>query len=57
MFLPTSVASMAEEVHNPSVELPKAMVWSIPISSVCGLLFILPLVFTLPDIAVLLAGM
>jgi hypothetical protein len=47
---------MAEEVHNPSVELPKAIVWSIPIGSVCGLVFMLPIVFTLPDIAVLLAG-
>ena len=47
---------MAEEVHNPAVELPKAIVWSIPIGTVFGLIFLLPLVFTLPDVGTLLSG-
>ncbi|KAF8970649.1 amino acid transporter [Flammula alnicola] len=49
------VASMAEEVHSPSVQLPLALSWSIPISFVVGLIFLLPILFTLPDIATLLS--
>ncbi|KAA1477612.1 amino acid transporter [Dentipellis sp. KUC8613] len=49
------VASMAEEVHNPAVQLPKAIVWSVPIGTVFGLIFLLPIVFTLPDITTLLS--
>jgi amino acid transporter len=50
------VASMSEEARNPSVDVPKAMVWSVPIGAVCGVVFLLPIVFTLPDITTLLAG-
>jgi len=49
------VASMAEEVYNPTVQLPLAITWSIPISFIVGLIFLLPILFTLPDIATLLA--
>ncbi|KAF9033159.1 amino acid transporter [Panaeolus papilionaceus] len=49
------VASMAEEVHNPTVQLPLALAWSIPISFIVGLIFLLPILFTLPDIPTLLA--
>ncbi|KAF9472632.1 amino acid transporter [Pholiota conissans] len=49
------VASMAEEVHEPTVQLPQAISWSIPISFVVGLIFLLPILFTLPDIPTLLA--
>lgn len=48
---------MAEEVHNPSVELPKAIALSVPIGFLTGVFFLLPILFTLPDIATLLAGM
>jgi hypothetical protein len=47
---------MAEEVHNPSVQLPIALSWSIPIGFVTGVIFLLPILFTLPDIPTLLAG-
>ena len=47
---------MAEEVHNPAVQLPRAISWSIPISFVVGIIFLLPILFTLPDIPTLLAG-
>lgn len=47
---------MAEEVHNPSEVLPKAISWSVPIGTLFGLVFLLPLVFTLPDVSTLLAG-
>jgi len=50
------IASMCEEVRNPAREVPLALAWSIPIGFLSGLLFLLPVVFTLPDIKMLLAG-
>ncbi|KAJ7447312.1 amino acid transporter [Mycena galericulata] len=50
------IASMAEEVHNPSSDLPRAIVWSIPIGFMSGVLFLVPILFTLPDIAALISG-
>ncbi|KAJ7735983.1 amino acid/polyamine transporter I [Mycena metata] len=49
------IASMAEEVHNPSSDLPRAIVWSIPIGFISGVLFLVPILFTLPDIATLIS--
>ncbi|KAI0043367.1 hypothetical protein FA95DRAFT_1584135 [Auriscalpium vulgare] len=49
------IASMAEEVRNPAHELPRAMVYTVPIGMVMGLVFLLPIVFTLPDIGTLLS--
>ncbi|KAG7087785.1 hypothetical protein E1B28_013726 [Marasmius oreades] len=48
------IASMAEEVHNPTVDLPRAIFWQIPIGLVNGIVFLLPIMFTLPDISTLL---
>jgi hypothetical protein len=48
---------MAEEVHNPSETLPKAISWSVPIGTIWGIALLLPILFTLPDITTLLAGM
>ncbi|KAG2145449.1 amino acid transporter [Suillus bovinus] len=48
------VANMAEEVHNPSKILPKAIISSVPIGSLTGMVFLLPILFTLPDVATLL---
>ncbi|KAG0702110.1 amino acid transporter [Suillus ampliporus] len=48
------ITNMAEEVHNPSEILPKAMIWSIPIGTLSGVIFLLPILFTLPDVATLL---
>jgi amino acid transporter len=50
------VTNMAEEVHNPSEILPKAITWSIPIGALSGVVFLLPILFTLPDVATLLQG-
>ena len=50
------VANMAEEVHNPSEILPKAITWSIPIGALSGVVFLLPILFTLPDVVTLLQG-
>jgi amino acid transporter len=49
------IASMAEEVHDPTYQLPRAITWSIPIGFLTGVLFLLPILFTLPDVATLLA--
>ncbi|KAJ7302685.1 amino acid transporter [Mycena albidolilacea] len=49
------IASMAEEVHNPSSDLPRAIVWSIPIGFLTGIFFLVPILFTLPDLPTLLA--
>ncbi|EIW76916.1 amino acid transporter [Coniophora puteana RWD-64-598 SS2] len=49
------VASMAEEVHNPSHILPQAITWSIPIGAIWGIIFLLPITFTLPDVATLIS--
>ncbi|KAG6855917.1 hypothetical protein H0H87_009423 [Tephrocybe sp. NHM501043] len=47
---------MAEEVRHPATQLPRAMVYSVPIGTISGLMFLLPIVFTLPDIPTLLAA-
>ncbi|KAJ6492784.1 amino acid transporter [Mycena vitilis] len=49
------IASMAEEARDPSTNLPRAMVWSIPIGFITGVLFLLPILFALPDIATLIS--
>ncbi|CAK5283999.1 unnamed protein product [Mycena citricolor] len=49
------IASMAEEVRDPSRNLPRAIVWSIPIGFLTGVLFLVPILFTLPDIATLIS--
>ncbi|KAH8722627.1 amino acid/polyamine transporter I [Phaeosphaeriaceae sp. PMI808] len=49
------VASMCEEVQNPEREVPKAMVLSVFSAGITGLLFIVPILYVLPDIQMLLA--
>ena len=49
------VISMCEEVQHPSTQVPKAMVITIIINTIGGLLFLVPLMFVLPDLAMLVA--
>ncbi|KAH6647694.1 amino acid permease [Truncatella angustata] len=49
------VISMCEEVRQPATQVPKAMVLTIVINTVAGLMFMIPLVFVLPDISELVA--
>ena len=49
------VASMCEEVQNPQREVPKAIVLSVVAAGFTGLLYLIPILFTLPDIDMLLA--
>ncbi|KAL2174441.1 amino acid/polyamine transporter I [Thermothelomyces heterothallicus CBS 202.75] len=49
------VISMCEEVQRPATQVPKAMVITIVINTIGGLLFLVPLMFVLPDLAMLVA--
>lgn len=44
---------MCEEVQQPAIQVPKAMVATIIINTLAGLLFLIPIVFVLPDIPML----
>lgn len=46
---------MCEEVQQPATQVPKAMVATIVLNTICGLLFLIPVVFVLPDIDELVA--
>uniref|UniRef100_L2FWZ7 Amino acid permease n=1 Tax=Colletotrichum fructicola (strain Nara gc5) TaxID=1213859 RepID=L2FWZ7_COLFN len=48
------VISMCEEVKNPSKQVPKALVFTVCLNTLAGLLFLIPLVFVLPDITMLI---
>lgn len=50
------VASMAEECAEPAVQVPRAMALCVPLGGAAALLFVLPLCFTLPPAAELLAA-
>jgi len=49
------VAAMCEEVQNPEREVPKAIVLSVAAAGITGVVYLLPLLFTMPDPAILLA--
>ncbi|CAM1505014.1 Fc.00g106510.m01.CDS01 [Cosmosporella sp. VM-42] len=49
------IISMCEEVQKPSTQVPKAMVATIFINTFAGLLFLIPIVFVLPEIPDLVA--
>lgn len=48
------VAVMCEEVQNPEREVPRAMVLSVVASGLTGIVYLVPILFVLPDIAQLL---
>ncbi|KAH6668109.1 polyamine transporter TPO5 [Plectosphaerella plurivora] len=48
------VPSLCEEVQNPEREVPRAIVLSVLAAGVTGLLYLIPLLFVLPDIQLLL---
>jgi amino acid transporter len=47
------IISMCEEVRHPATQVPKAMVGTIILNTICGLVFLIPLVFVLPNQAML----
>jgi len=44
------VVSMCEEVRKPATQVPKAMVGALLMNFACGLVFLIPLCFVLPDL-------
>ncbi|CAH0035752.1 unnamed protein product [Clonostachys rhizophaga] len=50
------IISMCEEVKEPSTQVPKAMLATVCINTFAGLLFMIPLMFVLPDIQDLLSS-
>ncbi|KAK2007319.1 amino acid permease [Colletotrichum eremochloae] len=48
------VASMCEEVQNPEREVPRAIVLSVAAAGVTGIIYLIPILFVLPDIQMLL---
>ncbi|KAF2660246.1 amino acid permease-like protein [Lophiostoma macrostomum CBS 122681] len=48
------VAAMCEEVQNPEREVPKAIVLSVAAAGVTGVIYLIPILFVLPDVQVLL---
>lgn len=48
------VAAMCEEVQNPEREVPKAMVLSVAAAAITGIVYLVPILFVLPDIPTLL---
>lgn len=46
---------MCEEVRAPATQVPKAMVLTVCLNTIAGLIFMIPLVFVLPDIPELVA--
>ncbi|KAK5092989.1 hypothetical protein LTR70_000544 [Exophiala xenobiotica] len=49
------VAAMCEEVQTPEKEVPKAIVLSVVAAGLTGIIYLVPILFTLPDIEMLLA--
>ncbi|EFQ27312.1 amino acid permease [Colletotrichum graminicola] len=49
------IISMCEEVKKPATQVPKALVLTVILNTVAGLLFLIPLVFVLPDITYLIS--
>lgn len=49
------VAAMCEEVQNPHLEVPRAIVLSVVAAGITGLAYLIPVLFTLPPVDVLLA--
>lgn len=46
---------MCEEVRKPATQVPKAMVATVVLNMICGFIFLVPLMFVLPDIATVIA--
>ncbi|CAF2925168.1 unnamed protein product [Rotaria sp. Silwood2] len=49
------VAAMCEEVENPEREVPKAMVLSVVAAGITGVVYLIPILFVMPDVDKLLA--
>ncbi|GAB7364984.1 hypothetical protein MBLNU230_g5767t1 [Neophaeotheca triangularis] len=48
------VAALSEEVQNPAREVPRAIVLSVAAAGVTGVVYLIPILFVMPDIPMLL---
>ncbi|MDC6662957.1 amino acid permease, partial [Leclercia adecarboxylata] len=48
------VPSLCEEVQNPEREVPRAIVLSVSAAGLTGLVYLIPILFVLPDVKMLL---
>lgn len=48
------VPSLCEEVHNPEREVPRAIVLSVAAAGLTGIVYLIPILFVLPDVKMLL---
>ena len=48
------VAAMCEEVQNPEKEVPRAIVLSVVAAGLTGIIYLVPILFVLPDVVMLL---
>ncbi|KAF3919873.1 hypothetical protein ABW21_db0202693 [Orbilia brochopaga] len=49
------VASLCEEVQNPDREVPRAMVLSVLMAALTGIVYLIPLLFVLPEVKIVLS--
>ncbi|CAF2838973.1 unnamed protein product [Rotaria sp. Silwood2] len=49
------VAAMCEEVQHPEREVPKAMVFSVVAAGITGVIYLIPILFVMPDVDKLLS--
>jgi len=49
------IAAMCEEVTSPEREVPKAMVLSVLAAGITGIIWLIPILFVLPDVQTLLS--
>jgi amino acid transporter len=49
------VAAMCEEVQSPEREVPKAIVLSVTAAGVTGVIYLIPILSVLPEVATLLS--
>ncbi|KAJ5730830.1 uncharacterized protein N7483_005338 [Penicillium malachiteum] len=47
------IVSLCEEVQEPAVMVPKAMIGTVMINTIAGLIFLIPVCFVLPDLTML----
>ncbi|GAM86294.1 hypothetical protein ANO11243_043060 [Dothideomycetidae sp. 11243] len=50
------IINMAEEVRDPAIQIPKAMLGTVFLNTIIGFIFLIPLMFVLPDVTTLLAS-
>ncbi|KAJ5681331.1 Amino acid/polyamine transporter I [Penicillium maclennaniae] len=48
------IVSLCEEVQEPAIMVPKAMVGTVIINTIAGLIFLIPVCFVLPDVTMLI---